>query len=299
MDFLETVKPLAFRAKLALPLVYAEHVIWRFSFTAEHAAALRLGLETAWRWIADQSVTALEIYETIYPMLRLTEGPQEDRKRLEGICSVISAVYYVAWRAESYDFTHQGIDNRKLFGGDFFDVTAQIALDAKNQAIRAAKHPKSEFAWQQEQLQSFLERYRTDQPGTLGPLVPRALPFEPRVWEMPNQQFLVATQAHPIQFNAADIVVPGFPGLEHSHEFSVLDRDRQVIRVFGHHLDCSLEDFFYVTDIYRVLSNQLVGINYEQQYGRDSITKTEVVIDQLRELNLGADELQPLLSRVP
>jgi hypothetical protein len=82
MEFLEVIKPLTFRAKLALPLIYAEHVIFKFAFTEDQSTILNVGFDACWKWIKDQSISAHDIYETIAPILMLTTKPQDDERRL-------------------------------------------------------------------------------------------------------------------------------------------------------------------------------------------------------------------------
>jgi hypothetical protein len=172
MDFLEAIRPLTFRAKLALPLIYSEHIIWSIPLLDNQVQVLNKGFTTSWQWIQNQSITAFDIYETIYPMLRLTEKPP-DEKFLNAVSSVISAVYYVSWKADSYDFTDLGRDNRSLYGGDFFDITNQTALDAKNQAIQSTDYPEKELAWQKNVLKYLTINYQAVKLGELGPEIPR------------------------------------------------------------------------------------------------------------------------------
>ncbi len=172
MDFLNAIRPLSFRAKLALPLVYSEHVIWTHPLTEHQAQTLNQGLAATWQWIEDQSNTALDIYQTIYPMLRFTEG-SPDEKFLNAVSSVISAVYYAAWKADGYDFTNLGRDNSAFYGGDFFEVTKQMALDARDFAILAAHDADKEKVWQEAVLHHYLTYYQAETLGELGPKITR------------------------------------------------------------------------------------------------------------------------------
>lgn len=173
MEFLEMIKPLTFRAKLALPLIYAEHTLRKFTFTEDQTIVLNAGFDACWKWIKDQSISAYDIYETISPILILTTKPQNDKKRLNAISAAISAVYYATWKADSYDFTRLGIDNRSKYGGDLFEITAKTALEAKNYAIKAADDSKEEFLWQQETLSFFLTHYKALTPGEMGSEITR------------------------------------------------------------------------------------------------------------------------------
>jgi Immunity protein Imm6 len=173
-DFLDEMKLLTYRAVLALPLIYSEHVVWNFEFSENQKTSIETGLSTSWRWLTDQSVTAYQIYETIYPMLRLTELDR-DEKWMSAVSSVISAVYYVTWRADAYDFTHLKRNNRSLYGGDLFDVTREMTLEAKNQALEASSDLQKEMQWQDKVLSHLKIHYRAEKLGELGPGIPRDL----------------------------------------------------------------------------------------------------------------------------
>jgi hypothetical protein len=173
MDFLGAIKLLTFRAKLALPLIYAEHIIHKFTFTEDQTIILNAGFEACWKWIKDQSISAYDIYETIPPILMLTTKPQNNKKRLSAISAAISAIYYVTWKADSYEFTRLGIDNRSKYGGDLFEITVKTALEAKNYAVRAADDSKEEFLWQQEKLSFFLTHHKALITGEMGSEISR------------------------------------------------------------------------------------------------------------------------------
>jgi hypothetical protein len=167
-DFLEHIKPLSYRAKIALPLLYAEHVLWTYSFSEAQTSSLRRPLDLAWTWLEDQSVQAHDIYLEIQPLHEVTQELEDDGA-LEAVLATISALYYGAWKADGYDFTDLKRDNRSLYGGDFFEISSKTALEAQELAARAAANQAAELRWQEQTLNTLLETHRAADPGQLGP----------------------------------------------------------------------------------------------------------------------------------
>jgi hypothetical protein len=159
IEFLRKTATLTYRAKIALPLIYAEHISSSFSFEENQDTLISKALNSAWQWIDNQSIHAYEIYLNIQPLHELSQEVEDDEKA-SAILSLISALYYTAWKADGYDFTDLGIDNRARYGGDFFEISESASFEAKDYALEATDDPKNEKIWQDDKLDYMIKNYK-------------------------------------------------------------------------------------------------------------------------------------------
>jgi hypothetical protein len=124
-------------------------------------------LRAAWGWEFGEPVSSRELYEYIHPLLAFESGLATNRKQLDALLSVVSAIYYVTWKADGLERRARVASRDKNLPNDVAEVDEDTVAQSLDYAARSAGD-ESEARWQQEAINKLHADFAVEDMNELG-----------------------------------------------------------------------------------------------------------------------------------
>ncbi len=166
----QATSSLPVRARVALALISAEHVLPALDDHPDVLGPARRGLENGWQWAGGGNVRALRLYQQIDPLAYASMDFDRESPLRSAMFAVTAALYCVTREALNHEKPDASDQQYDPFGSDIADVVGEEALrDCLSKALDSSADRRAEADWQQRMVERLLTIYETKFPQQLGP----------------------------------------------------------------------------------------------------------------------------------
>lgn len=141
---------LPIRARVALGLTCAEHVLSALEKSPEVKAKALEAIQNGWKW-KNQDVPARKLYDYIH-ILFPSESSLKSQQEKFALFAIISALYYVTWHAHQLQSTNSDAQTEPPLPNDMGEVDEEFLVQCLDFSTQAALDSDAEKRWQEETL---------------------------------------------------------------------------------------------------------------------------------------------------